>query len=72
MAYILIVSLLVQRCLQTFPMATVAIFLNCGPLLSVMIASLFWPSEKVTLGMMIKVTAAFIGVLMITLGNPDD
>ena len=52
-------------------MATVAIFLNCGPLLTVILASLLWPSEKVTIGIMIKVVAAFIGVLMITLGAPD-
>ena len=53
--------------LQTFAMAEVSIYLNFGPLLTVLIGGLLLPSESVTLGAVVKVVAAFIGVLFITL-----
>ena len=68
--HILVVSMLVQFCLKTFPMAEVSIFLNCGPLLTVILGGLFLENERVTYGSVIKAIMAFIGVLLITLGAP--
>ena len=70
-AHILIVSCLVQISLKTFPMSLVSIFLNCGPMLTVLLCALLMQSEKVTIGLVIKAVAAFAGVIMITLGVPE-
>ena len=44
-----------------------SIYLNVGPLLTVLIGGLILPSESVTIGAVVKVVVAFIGVLLITL-----
>ena len=48
-------------------MAEVSIFLNFGSLLTVLVGGMFLPSESVTIGVVVKVVVAFIGVLLITL-----
>ena len=53
--------------LQTFALAEVSIYLNFGPLLTVLIGGLLLPSESVTIGVVVKVVVAFTGVLLITL-----
>lgn len=52
-------------------MAEVSIFLNCGPILTVILGGLLLPSEHVTCSSVVKVLAAFIGVFLITFGAPE-
>ena len=68
--HILVVSVLVQISLSKFPIAVVSIFLNTGPILTVLLGGLLVRSEQVTLGTVLKAIAAFAGVLLITLGAP--
>ena len=63
-------SALVQLSLKTFPMAEVVIFLNTGPILTVILGGILIETEKITIGSVIKAIAAFAGVLLITLGAP--
>ena len=51
-------------------MAEVSIFLNCGPILTVVLGGIFLSTEHVTRGTVAKVVAAFAGVLLITFGAP--
>ena len=68
--HILVISVLVQVGLIKFPIATVSIFLNCGPILTVVVGGLLLPTERLQLSSMVKVVVAFIGVLLITYGAP--
>jgi len=68
--HILIVSVLVQITLKTFTVSLVSIFLNCGPILTVFLCAVLLNTEKLTLGIVLKAVAAFVGVLCITLGAP--
>ena len=65
--HIVLISFLFIINLQTFALAEVSIYLNFGPLLTVLIGGIFLPSESVTMGAVVKVVFAFIGVLLITL-----
>ena len=62
-----IMSYLIALNLQTFTVVEVVIFLNCGPILTV-ILGFFVKDEEVTVGSLIKVSVAFIGTFLITLG----
>ena len=56
--HILVVSVLVQISLSKFPIAVVSIFLNTGPILTVLLGGLLVRSEQVTLGTVLKAIAA--------------
>ena len=68
--HILVVSVILQISIKYFPLTVVAIFLNVGPILSVLVAGLIIASERITLGAVVKAVIAFVGVLLITLGAP--
>jgi len=68
--HILVVSLLVQISIKSFPLSVVSIFLNCGPILTVILGGIILASERITLGTVAKAAIAFVGVLLITLGAP--
>ena len=53
-----------------FPLTTVTIYLNCGPILTVLMGGIFNASEKLTLGNLAKAIFTFIGVLLISIGTP--
>ena len=67
----MLIGALVQINLMTFTMIEVNIFLNIGPLLTVVLGGIFHPSERVTVQIIVKVLLAFTGVLLITLGAPN-
>ena len=68
--HILVISVLVQVGLMRFPIATVSIFLNCGPIVTVVVGGILLPTERLQISSLVKVVVAFIGVLLITLGAP--
>ena len=53
-------------------MSLVSIFLNCGPMLTVLLCAVLLKSEKVTIGLVVKALVAFFGVLLITIGKPTE
>ena len=71
-AHIIVVSFIIQYELTKLEISTVLIFMNTGPILTVFGGGLFFKDQKLTWEIIAKVLVAFIGVLLIVLGDTQE
>ena len=69
--HIVVVSMLLQSSLKLFPLTQVQVFLNSGPILTVLLSGLLLKDEHLTCSILVRTVLAFLGVIIITSGAKD-